>query len=205
MAPYKNPNYFDLLEKGAGLALTAANMLKEMICSGIVSEELIAAVKKVEQDADSHMRLICGYLSTAFITPIDRDDIYRIAKKTDDITDSIDSASSRMWMMNATRITPAMKTMADYIVKACEKHARLLSELRNFKKKNRINEKTAGIRQIGEMSNECCKDAVRELFIKERDPIGLLKIKEVYGGLTEVLESCQDAADCIQAIIMTKT
>ncbi len=205
MAANKNLNYFDMFVKGVEFSLATAKILKEMFDSEKVSEEKIAAIKKVEQDADNHMHLICDYLNVAFITPIDRDDIYRIAKETDDITDSIDSVAGKLWMMNVTRITPPMKTMADHVVKACESLVDLMSELKNHKKKNKLAEDTVEINRIEEMGDRCYKDAIRELFIKEKDPIELVKTKEIYKELEDALDNCEDVADCVQAIIITKT
>lgn len=205
MAVGKNLDYFDMFVKGVGFALTSAKILKEMIDSEKVSEEQITAIKKIEQDADNHMHMICDYLNVAFITPIDRDDIYRIAKETDDITDSIDSVASKLWMMNVTRVTPPMKTMADYVVNACEKLVDLMSEVKNHKKKNRLSEDTVEINRIEEMGDRCYKEAMRELFINEKDPIELVKAKEIYKELEDALDDCEDVADCVQAIIITKT
>lgn len=205
MAVGKNLDYFDMFVKGVGFALASAKILKEMIDSEKVSEEQITAIKKIEQDADNHMHMICDYLNVAFITPIDRDDIYRIAKETDDITDSIDSVASKLWMMNVTRVTPPMKTMADYVVNACEKLVDLMSEVKNHKKKNRLSEDTVEINRIEEMGDRCYKEAMRELFINEKDPIELVKAKEIYKELEDALDDCEDVADCVQAIIITKT
>jgi uncharacterized protein len=204
MAVYKNHNFFDMLEKGAGFALKAAKSLRELF-NRIMPEEQAAAVKMAKQDADKHMHMIRDYLGEAFITPIDRDDIYRIAKETDKITESIDSAAGMLRMMNVTYTGVSMKIAADYIVKACEKLAELMPEIKNHKKKNKICGRAAEINEIKEAGSKCCEDAVRDLFMRERDPIELIKMKEIYGGLKDVLLNCENAADCVQAIIITKT
>jgi uncharacterized protein Yka (UPF0111/DUF47 family) len=191
--------------KGVSYALTSAKMLKELIDSGEVTEEKIAAIKKVESDADTHMHMVCAQLNVAFITPIDRDDIYKIAKETDDITDSIDSIAGNLWMMDVKRITPPMKAMAGYVVTACEKLVELMSEIKNHKKKNKLNEDTVEINRIEELGDRCYKDAIRDLFQNVKDPIELIKTKQVYEELEAALDDCEDVADCVQSIIITKT
>lgn len=204
MAAFKKPDYFDMLAKGAGFALKAAKKFRELTC-GLVSSEHIAAIEKVERDADRHMRLMSSYLYAAFITPIDRDDIYEIAKKVDDITGSIDAITNKLWMVNITRVNPQMKTMAEYIVNACEKVAELMLEMKNYKKKNSIGKKAEEINEINKAGNKCYRAAVRELFMKERDPIYLIKTKEIYEGLKDVIDTCGSAADCVHTILITKT
>lgn len=204
MAACKNHNFFNLLDICAGFALRAAKMLEEMTV-GITPEEQAAAMKKLRRDSDSHLQTILNSLESAFITPIDRDDIYKIAKETDDITGSICTAADKLWMMNITRITAPMKTMAVYIVDACGKFALLMAEIKDYKKKNKTGGKAAEIDEIKRMGDKCYKGAVRELFMKERDPIELIKRKEIYEGLKEILCRCGSAADCVRAILATKT
>ncbi|MGI5849956.1 MAG: DUF47 domain-containing protein [Christensenellales bacterium] len=201
----KDKNYFDMFVKGVEFSLNAAQLLYEMLESGAITGEKIAAIKKIEQNADNHMHIVAEKLSVAFITPIDRDDIYLIARETDDITDSIDSVASKMWMMHVTRVTPLMKLMAQYAVKACEMLVRLMSEIKNHKKNNKLNEYIVEINRIEEMGDKCYKDAIRELFGSEKDPIELIKMKEIYKELEDALDNCEDVADCVESIIITKT
>jgi uncharacterized protein len=204
VAACKNHNFFNLLDMCAGFALRAAKMLEEMT-AGITPEEQTAALIKLRQDANRHLQMIRDHLQAAFITPMDRDDIYKIAKETDDITGTICTAADKLWMMNITRINAPVKIMASYIVDACEKLADLMPEIKNHKKKNRTGGKAAEIDEIMKMGGKCFKGAVRELFMKERDPIELVKTKEIYEGLKDALLSCGSAADCVRAILATKT
>jgi uncharacterized protein Yka (UPF0111/DUF47 family) len=201
----KNLDYFDMFVKGVGYSLNAAKLLKELLEGEKLLEAKIADIKKIEQDADNHMHMICDSLNVAFITPIDRDDIYRIASETDDITDSIDSVATKLWMMRVSHVTPAMKLMAEYVVNACEKLVGLMSEVKNHKKNNKLNEYTVEINRIEEMGDKCYKDAMRELFGTERDPVELIKTKEIYKEIEDALDNCEDVADCVQSIIITKT
>jgi predicted phosphate transport protein (TIGR00153 family) len=204
-AAKKNFDYFDMFVQGVGYALNAARLLKELLDGDQLSEMKISEIKKIEQEADNHMHLICDNLNVAFITPIDRDDIYRIASETDDITDSIDSVATKLWMMRVSNVTPALRLMAEYVVNACDKLVLLMSEIKNHKKHNKLNEITVEINRIEEMGDRCYKDAMRELFGTEKDPIELIKMKEIYKDIEDALDNCEDVADCVQSIIITKT
>jgi len=201
----KDMNYFDMFVKGVQFSLDAAILLKDLLDNDGVTEEKIQAIKKIEQDADCHSHEVYYNLNVAFITPIDREDIYRIIKETDDITDSIEAVSNKLWMMNVNTITPPMRQMGDYIVKACESLVNLMSEIKNHKKTNKLNEYNIEINNIEELGDKCYKDAMKELFDKEKDPINLIKMKEIYKELEDTLDNCEDVADCVEAIIITKT
>ena len=205
MAKRSEINYFDSFVKGTEYALLAAQRLQILIQEAQFTEDKIAEIKKIEQDADTHMHTVCCELNVAFITPIDRDDIYKISKETDDIIDSIDSVASKIWMMCVTRTTPLMRTMSEYVTKACEVLVKLMSEIKHHKKSNKLNEYVIEINRIEEMGDRCYKEAIRELFESEKDPIELIKLKEVYRELEAALDNCEDVADCVQSIIITKT
>ena len=201
----KDTDYFEMFTKGVQFSLDAAISLKDLLDNDGVTAEKIAAIKKIEQAADCHAHEVYKQLNVAFITPIDREDIYRIIRETDDITDSIEAVSNKMWMMSVTNITPAMRQMGDYIVKACELLVRLMSEIKNHKKTNKLNEYTIEINNMEELGDKCYKEAMKDLFDKERDPIALIKMKEIYKELEDTLDNCEDVADCVEEIIITKT
>jgi uncharacterized protein Yka (UPF0111/DUF47 family) len=164
----KEPDYFEMFVKGVGHALEAAKMLKALLDDGKVTQERVSAVKKIENDADTHMHILCERLNTAFITPIDRDDIYRIAKETDDITDSIERVANDLWVMHVDRITGDMRLMGQYVVDACEMLVQLMSEIKNHKRSNKLYEYTVEINRIEELGDKCYKNAIYALFEKER-------------------------------------
>ncbi len=201
----KDLNYYDMFERGIAYCLKAAKALQKLLDENRLLEEEFSAIKKTEQDADSHMHAVCEHLNVAFITPIDRDDIYQIAKETDDIIDSIDSVAANLWMMNVTEVTAPMRTMAGLIVKACEELAELMSELHRGKKSNRIYELIIDINHIEEVGDRCYKEALRDLFMNEKDPIALIKLQKVYDELENALDDCEDVANCVESIIITKT
>lgn len=201
----KEMNYFDMFVKGVQYSLNAAKLLKDLLYHDGVTEEKIQAIKKIEQEADLHAHEVYKNLNVAFITPIDREDIYRIIKEIDDVTDSIETVSNKLWMMNVKTFNAPMKQMGDYIVKACEALVNLMSETKNHKKNNKLKEYNIEINNIEELGDKCYKEAMKELFDKEKDPIELIKMKELYKDLEDTLDDCEDVADCVEGIIITKT
>ena len=201
----KEIDYFDSFVKSTEYCLNAARLLEKLLADQSPTEERIGEIKKVEQEADNHMHLLCNHLNVAFITPIDRDDIYRIAKETDDITDSIESVATKMWMMHVKHVTPRMTQMGQYIVQACEALVKLMSEIKNHKKNHKLYDYVVEINRIEELGDKCYKEAIYDLFENETDPIELIKVKEIYRVLEAALDDCEDVADCVESIIITKT
>lgn len=201
----KEINYYEAFENGIEFCVRSARMLQDLFEQGTLKDEEFTAIKRVESEADSHMHTVCEHLNVAFITPIDRDDIYRIAKETDDIVDSIDAVSGNLWMMHVEKITPQMKEMAAYIVKACEQLHVLMSEIKRGKKSSKLYELIIDINHIEEMGDRCYKETLRGLYATEKDPIELFKMHKVYDDLENALDDCEDVANCVESIIITKT
>jgi predicted phosphate transport protein (TIGR00153 family) len=201
----KDADFYNSFVQGAEFALKSANMLQELMVSGKFSDAEFQAIKRVEQEADNLMHSISEELNVAFITPIDRDDIHKIANETDDIVDSFEAVANHLWMMRVTNITGPMKEMAKLGVDACNKLLELMSELKGGKRNSKLYELVVDVNRIEEMGDRCYKDAVRELFTSEKDPIELIKKHKIYDELENALDDCEDVANLVEGIIITKT
>ena len=176
----KEINYYEAFEKGIGFCLQSARMLQDLLERGTMKDEEFTAIKKVESEADSHMHVMCEHLNVAFITPIDRDDIYRIAKETDDIVDSIDAVSGNLWMMRVEKVTPPMKEMAGLHRQGLR--AAPSADDRDQARQEELQVIRADHRHqhiLRNMGDRCYKETLRELYTKEKDPIELFKMHKV--------------------------
>lgn len=201
----KEADFYNSFVQGVEFALKSATMLNELIERGMFSDAEFQAIKRVEQEADNLMHSISEELNVAFITPIDRDDIHKIANETDDIVDSFEAVANHLWMMRVTNITEPMKEMAKLGVDACNSLLELMSELKGGKRNSKLYELVVEVNRIEEMGDRCYKDAVRELFANEKDPIELIKKHKIYDELENALDDCEDVANLVEGIIITKT
>jgi uncharacterized protein Yka (UPF0111/DUF47 family) len=107
--------------------------------------------------------------------------------------------------MHVTHVTPPMLQMAEYVVSACEMLVKVMSEIKNHKKHNKLSEYVVEINRVEEMGDKVYKEAMYDLFACEKDPIELIKMKEIYRELEAALDDCEDVADVVEGIIITKT
>ncbi|MGI6161458.1 MAG: DUF47 domain-containing protein [Christensenellales bacterium] len=199
-------NYFDAFVIGVEYCLKAAQILKEMLYAEEIDHSRIVDIKKIEQEADSHAHGVYRLLNNAFITPIDREDIYYIVHETDDIIDSIDTVANQIWMMDVKCVTPEACQMAEMVLLACENLVKLMSELKNHKKDgNRLKNYTIEINRIEEEGDKIYQNAMHRLFTSDMEPIEIIKMKKIYEVLEDALDDCEDVADGIDRIIVTKT
>ena len=142
----------------------------------------------------------------AFITPIDRSDIVEIIKEIENITDSIDSIANHTYMMCVNKVNEAAKDLMSYVVDACIKLEELMKNLKNFKKEfKKINDLIIEINNIEEAGDKTYLTAMRSLFEFETDAKKIIVWKLLYDQLEGALDKCEDVADIVQKIIISKT
>ncbi|NLX63404.1 MAG: DUF47 family protein [Clostridiaceae bacterium] len=142
----------------------------------------------------------------AFITPIDRSDIVEIIKEIENITDSIDSVANITHMMCVSHVNESAQTLMGFVVDACVKLEELMKTLKNFKKEfKKINDLIIEINNIEEAGDKVYFTAMRNLFQYETDAKKIIIWQRLYDQLESALDKCEDVADIVQKIIVSKT
>ncbi len=193
--------FFDLLEKHIALAGQCADQFDRMLGNWANVEVWRSTIKELETQADSTGHEIFDRLNRTFITPIDREDLARLAHVVDDIADAIDAASNRIVLYNIPAPTPPMNGFLA-ILKA---QIRELDDgIRSMRKPSQLKHNIPPhIVEIHRLENEADKllnDSVAELFASN-DPVRIIKYKEIYEFLEEATDRCEDVADVLQDIL----
>ena len=141
-------------------------------------------------------------LHKTFITPIERDDIYRLITKMDDIMDFVEAASERIALYEIKDMTPEVKDLADVLVRAAEEVAHACSLLRNMKNAEAIIKDCIDINRLENEADAILRNAVARLFKEEKDPITIIKWKEVYEHLENATDRCEDVANIIEGVVL---
>ncbi len=202
----KKVDYFEMFAEGISISLEAAKKLKSAFADGVISREELKLVKKLEHDGDKHLHQCLKKIEVAFVTPIDRTDIIEILKGIENITDSIDSVAIHIYMMNVTQANEYLCKFVNYVVASCEKLCELMKEVKKFKKSLKvILELIVDVNQIEEGGDQIYIKSMKDLFEKETDPIMIIKNKEIYQLLEYSLDCCEDVADMVEKILVSKS
>ena len=177
-----------------------------MLFRSTVDYEELQNLKSIEHDADIHVHHCLKHVEEAFITPIDRSDIVEIIKEIENITDSIDSIANYTYMMCVREVNDVAKIMIGLIVDACIKLEELTVNFRNYKKDfKKINTLIIEINNIEEAGDKTYQNAMRSLFEFETDAKKIMVWNLLYNQLEGALDKCEDVADILQKIIISKT
>ncbi len=198
----KEENFFDMFLVLSGFACQAAQKIDSLINDYTNVAVRCREIEDLEHSADQQVSKIYHQLNHSFITPIDREDIFLVAKRLDQVTDQIDSAAQRCLMYNVESTTDEAKIFCSLIVKCCGFLNGVVEELRNFKKAKRIHE---GIKIVNELEHDGdihYHAAVTKLFKEHQDVLYVLKWKEMYQEFERILDACEDVANTILSVVM---
>lgn len=200
----KERKFFVLFDKAVTNLKTGAQTLVEMVNAPNVEKrrELIKKIESIEHEGDHITHDIFNELSKTFITPFDREDIHQLTSAMDDILDYIHGSAKRIDLYKVETITPDIEKLAELIQKGILELEKAVKGLSNMKNTAVINEACVLINSIENHADDIFDNAIGRLFDEEKDPIRLVKYKEILSGLETATDKCEDAANVIKTILV---
>lgn len=198
----RQSNFFDYFEQLAALSVQGARALGELSKDGADFDSVAARIKGFEHDADEVTHTCMETLHKTFITPIDRNDIHRLASKLDDIMDLIDGAARQMALFEVASLPEAAREATTVLELATEAVERAVKGLRNMKNATTILGECVRINELENQADRIKASSVAHLFREESNAIVVLKWHEIYQALENVTDACEDVANVIEGIVL---
>jgi predicted phosphate transport protein (TIGR00153 family) len=198
----KEAIFFDLFTDTAADTCKAAKMLDELMRNFTDVPGKVSAIEEIEHKCDGHVHKMLEHLNRSFVTPIDREDIYLIAKELDNITDDIESTAHRFKMFNVTNIRPDALELAKLIIDCTEELMGVMTELKNMKTSKVLKDRIIEVNRIEDAGDDIFRNAMQSLFVNENDALEVIKWKEIYEYLENTLDACEDVANIIEGVVM---
>lgn len=196
----KDTKFFDMFAEMASNLGDGARLLKQTLEEFNNVEARVQQLKDIEHRGDDMTHNILTKLNQTFITPFDREDIYRLASSLDDVLDFVYAAGVRLVMYKITNAPPAASLLAGIIVKQADKLTDALARLE--KKHEQVLEYCVEINRLENEADSVARAAIAVLFEKEKDPISLIKLKELYEVLETATDKAEDAANVLEGVVL---
>jgi predicted phosphate transport protein (TIGR00153 family) len=196
----KDEKFFVMFKEMTTTIIEGAQLLKDLMDHFEDPQLSQKLIKDVEHKADHLTHDIIKKLNKSFITPLDREDIYALSGALDDILDLIDASAQRIVMYNVDKPTPAAKELAFLILKSCQAIDKAVALLGG--KLEPIAEYCMEVNSLENEADRVCREAVSQLFDEEKDPIQLIKWKEIYETLERATDKCEDAANILESVVV---
>ncbi|HWB84706.1 MAG TPA: DUF47 family protein [Bryobacteraceae bacterium] len=196
----REEKFYHLFLKQVEIISEAARLLLDGVRSGNSRRATAATeINVLEHRGDEIIHEIFTRLNQTFITPIDPEDIHNISSALDDVLDGIEDTAHRLVSYHIENVPPSMVTLAE-IISNCAKA--LTSAFQALEQGGPIMEHCIEINRLENEADRIGRSAVVDLFDKEKDPITLIKLKEVYEFIEGTIDSCEDVADVLQNVVV---
>ena len=195
----KEEKYYEMFEAAARNIHRGAEILQEMMENYREPEKQAAEIRDVEHRGDTITHDIIRKLNQTFITPIDREDIYDLSSALDDVLDMIEAVSDRMVMYKIEAPTEVARQLAGIIFRSAEEIVKGVGQVRTI---GNVGPYCIEINRLENEADRISRDAVAALFDQERDPIVIMKWKEIYEHLEEATDRCEDVANILESVIL---
>lgn len=191
--------FFELFAELSGYLTEGAQLLRSILEDPRDLKMRVEQVQAIEHKGDRATHAIITKLNQSFITPFDREDIHRLASSLDDVLDFTNSAAHRLVLYKINEPPPAAAELAGLIVLQSEELARGVSVL---EKNGSVLMHCEEVNRLEDEADHVSRRAIAHLFESEKDPIQLIKLKELYEVLEFATDKAEDAANVLEAIVL---
>ena len=163
------------------------------------ASDLIRDVRELEHEGDRLTHELVDLVNRTFVTPFDRDDMYRLAGALDDICDYVDDAAGKVVSYGVDEIREPSKAQAEVIRRAADKLAAAVGRLEGFKDSSR---QIAELRELEDEGDRLVHDGVSSLFTDGADPLVVIRWKDIHEALEDAVDACDKGANVLEAIVV---
>lgn len=198
----KEENFFDLFEKLADKIEEGGSFFLEMTRGRNYTAARVSRLKEIEHEADVIAHQTYKRMHKTFLTPIDREDIYTLVNKMDEILDHIEGTAVRVYMYKVKKPNDDIVKQAEILFSAIGIIKGLVHGLRNMKNSQIILDGCVEINTLENAGDVALRAIITNLFTNEKDAIELLKWKEIFERVEEAIDVCEDVSNILEGIVL---
>lgn len=193
--------FFEMFERSAELFQKGTLLLKEMALDNSKLKENAAKLERLEHEADSITHEVLVRLDKCFITPIDREDIHRLAQILDDCMDTMEAAVDHMVLYRIETLPPAVVELATCLEALAAQIVKLMPLLKGLKW-DAIKPYCIEINRLENEADRVTRKALGDLFDGSRDTLDVIKWRDIYEMLEASSDKCEDVAGVVEGIVL---
>ena len=191
--------FFDLFEKQAGVVKEAAWQLVALTEDFTNVKEKRHEIEKLEHEGDQITHGIYEQLNSTFITPLDPEEISRLASAMDEVLDYIDGATEKMYYYGIVSTDSHMIELAKLIHMSTVEIESAVKGIRSIKDPRYVEERCIEVNRLENLADDVLAHAVTDLF-RTTDAIAIIKYKDIYEHLEVATDYCEDVANVLSDI-----
>jgi len=195
----RETKFFQMFAEMSANLTEGARLLHDILRDPSNLIQRVDELQAIEHRGDDMTHAIYTRLNQTFITPFDREDIHTLASSLDDVLDYVNSAGTRLSMYKITDPPARAADLAALIVQQTEE---LTKAVRQLGKDKQVISHCVEINRLENEADRIGRKAIADLFDEERDPIRLIKIKELYETLESATDRAEDVANVLETVAL---
>ncbi len=195
----RETKFFRMFEEVSSNVTEGTRLLQDILRNPANMAPRIDKLQDLEHKGDDLTHAIITKLNQTFITPFDREDIHKLASSLDDVLDFANSAATRLIVYNITDPPPASADLAGVIVRQAEELGKAVAVL---EKNGLVLQHCVEVNRLENEADQISRKAIAHLFETEKDPIRLIKFKELFEVLERATDKAEDAANVLEAVMV---
>jgi hypothetical protein len=195
----RNEDFYEQFVTLAAQLRIGAGLLEDMLASDPVIWDKADEIKEVEHKCDHLTHQIISRLNTTFVTPIDREDIHSLAKSLDDVMDAVDASAKVIRLYKIGTVRYGARELAHVVTLSVDQVRHALEAL---EKKTGVAQRSVEINRLENEADRIHEESLRRLFDEERDPVMIIKWKEILDFLEEATDRCEDVANLMEGVVV---
>ena len=198
----KSEDFDALFEQASANIVRAVSLFREQLSDLSNLAASAERVKELEHEGDRITHETLAKLNATFITPFDREDIYALITRLDDILDATDTANQRMVVYHVTQLPQRFLALADILVASAKEVQKALRALHDPKRRREAVTSCVEINRLENEADVVHREALAELFDNAQNAVEVVKLKDLFAYLEDATDRCEDAANVIESIII---
>jgi predicted phosphate transport protein (TIGR00153 family) len=198
LTPQKR-EFFDLFTQAAANSRAISRLLVELLERWPESRETLLSIREAEHAGDRLTHEVIDLLNRTFVTPLDRDDMYRLATVIDDICDHVDEAADNIDAYEVREVPVRAVQQAQVVYRAAAQLHEAVELLEGFRDSRR---QLSAVRELENEGDRLSREAIADLFRSGKEPLTIIRWKDIHEQIEEAVDACQHAADVLEAILV---
>jgi uncharacterized protein len=202
LSPRENV-FYELFSASAANIMDGALLLQKLVNAPVHQrEDLHKQLRDAEHRGDDRTHSIMREVNSTFVTPLDREDIYRLASRLDDVMDFFEAAGDLIVLYKLEWLPREVQDLTDILVRAAELTSLAMPRLKSLKN---LSDYWIEINRLENDADKLYRRFVARLFDGEFDPLTVMKLKEVAEELEAAADAFENVADTVETIAVKES
>jgi uncharacterized protein len=198
-------SFYEFFTSAALNLVRGAELLTELALPDVDVQSISERLGEVEHDSDRITHEVYNKINSTFITPFDREDIYRLASTLDDVMDHIEAAGNLVYLYGLTKL-PALPREMHEIVGVLERQANVTAQaMTRLKSMTNLKEYWVEVNRLENEGDQAYRMLLVRLFSGEYDALSVLKMKEVADELEKACDAFEHVANTVETIAVKES